>query len=96
MLKLTILLLLLSGAFSTLTAQQPTPARSDSKAVAQATLERTPEMRRKVFGIVWRTVKEQHFGPNFGGVDWAGMRVQYEPRVAAARAFRLRAGRFRR
>lgn len=78
---------MLLSAFSNLTSQQSTPARSDSKAkaVAQATPESTPQMRRKIFEIVWRTVKETHFDPNFGGVDWAAMRVQYGARVAAVK-----------
>jgi carboxyl-terminal processing protease len=40
------------------------------------------DARRQSFDIVWRTVKEKHFDPNFGGVDWDAMRRKYEPRVA--------------
>jgi carboxyl-terminal processing protease len=38
--------------------------------------------RRQSFEIVWRTVKERHFDPTFGGVDWDEVRRKYEPRVA--------------
>ncbi len=40
------------------------------------------DVRRQSFDIVWRTVKEKHFDPTFGGVDWDGVRRKYEPRVA--------------
>lgn len=38
--------------------------------------------RRESFEIVWSTVKEKHFDPAFGGVDWDAVRRKYEPRVA--------------
>jgi carboxyl-terminal processing protease len=40
------------------------------------------DVRRQSFDIVWRTVKEKHFDPTFGGVDWDAARRKYEPRVA--------------
>jgi carboxyl-terminal processing protease len=40
------------------------------------------DVRRQSFDIVWRTVKEKHFDPTFGGVDWDAVRRKYEPRVA--------------
>jgi len=39
--------------------------------------------RLQTFDIVWRTVKDNHFDPTFGGVDWDKVRQQYEPRLAA-------------
>jgi carboxyl-terminal processing protease len=39
-------------------------------------------VRRQTFDIVWRAVKEKHFDPNLGGVDWDGVRRRFEPRVA--------------
>lgn len=45
-----------------------------------------PEVRREAFEIVWRTVKEKHFDPTFGGVDWDQVRRLYEPRVAALKS----------
>lgn len=42
------------------------------------------DRRRETFDIVWRTVKEKHFDPQFGGVDWDWVREQYAPRAAAA------------
>jgi carboxyl-terminal processing protease len=40
------------------------------------------DVRRQSFDIVWRTVKEKHFDPTFGGVDWDAVRRKYEPRLA--------------
>ena len=44
----------------------------------------TSDLRRESFEIVWRTVKEKHFDPTFGGVDWDKVHEKYAPRVAAA------------
>ncbi|MFL6255680.1 MAG: S41 family peptidase [Pyrinomonadaceae bacterium] len=46
------------------------------------------ERRRESFDIVWRTVKENHFDPKFGGVDWDAVRAEFAPRVAGARTDR--------
>lgn len=44
------------------------------------------DVRRESFNIVWQTVKERHFDPTFGGVDWDRVREQYGPRVAAVKS----------
>jgi carboxyl-terminal processing protease len=44
------------------------------------------DVRQESFDIVWRTVKEKHFDPTFGGVDWDHVREQYAPRVAAVKS----------
>jgi carboxyl-terminal processing protease len=43
------------------------------------------EIRQITFDTVWRTVKEKHFDPTFGGVDWDKVREKYLPRAAAAK-----------
>jgi carboxyl-terminal processing protease len=43
-------------------------------------------LRQETFDKVWRTVKEKHFDPTLGGLDWDKVRQQYEPRVAAAKS----------
>lgn len=43
-------------------------------------------MRQQTFDIVWRTVKDKHFDPTLGGLDWNKVREQYEPRAAAAKS----------
>lgn len=43
------------------------------------------ELRQQSFEIVWRTVKDKHFDPTFGGVNWEQVRDNYAPRVAAVK-----------
>src|SRR5262245_8296103 len=43
--------------------------------------ETSPELRRQSFDIVWKTVKEKHFDPQLGGVDWDAVREKYLPRI---------------
>ena len=44
------------------------------------------EVRDQTFEIVWRTVKEKHFDPTLGGLDWDKVRDQYQPRAVAAKS----------
>lgn len=44
--------------------------------------------RKESFDIVWSTVKDKHFDPTLGGVDWEKVREQYAPRAAAAKSDR--------
>ena len=62
------------------------PAVAAAPPVAAAGAE--AERRRESFDIVWRTVKENHFDPKFGGVDWDAVREEFAPRAAAARTDR--------
>jgi carboxyl-terminal processing protease len=64
--------------------EAPTVAAAPPAAAASAEAER----RRESFDIVWQTVKDNHFDPKFGGVDWDGVRAEFAPRVAAARTDR--------
>jgi len=52
--------------------------------IATPSSEGPADLRRQTFDIVWRTVKEKHFDPTLGGVNWDKVREQYEPRAAAA------------
>lgn len=62
------------------------PAVAAAPPVAAAGAE--AERRRESFDIVWRTVKENHFDPKFGGVDWDAVREEFAPRAASARTDR--------
>ncbi len=42
------------------------------------------QQRLEVFQFVWNEVKEAHYDPKLGGVDWEAVRVQYEPKVRSA------------
>jgi carboxyl-terminal processing protease len=64
------------------TAQTPAPVTVS----AASTTESVQSLRRQTFDIVWRTVKDKHFDPGLGGVNWDKVREQYEPRAAAAKS----------
>jgi len=38
----------------------------------------------QVFEVVWSTVNETYFDPDFGGLDWDAVHAEYEPLVMAA------------
>src|SRR5207248_9074772 len=69
-----------------------TPAPTQTPATpAQATKSEEAaavERRREAFEIVWQTVKENHFDPTFGGVDWDAVRAEFAPLVARAQSDR--------
>jgi carboxyl-terminal processing protease len=44
--------------------------------------------RGEAFEIVWQAVRDYHFDPNFGGVDWDAVKAEFAPRVAGARSDR--------
>lgn len=61
-------------------AQQRIDSASLKRAPAPAATEAS--IREQAFEIVWQTIKEQFYDPNFGGVDWDKVRSRYQPRVA--------------
>ncbi len=60
--------------------EAPTVAAAPTVSAAGAEAER----RRESFDIVWQTVRDNHYDPKFGGVDWDAVRLEFAPRVAAA------------
>jgi carboxyl-terminal processing protease len=61
------------------TGPAPRPASGGAKASAA-------DLRQETFDVVWRTVKEKHFDPTLGGVDWDKVRERYAPRVSAVKS----------
>ena len=45
-----------------------------------------PKMRREIFEIVWTTVRDAHWDPALGGVNWIAARKKWEPRALSAKA----------
>lgn len=84
-------LFLILFVLQTMTHARQAP-RVEAPTVAAAPPVATPgaeaERRRESFDIVWRTVKENHFDPKFGGVDWDAVREEFAPRAASARTDR--------
>jgi carboxyl-terminal processing protease len=58
--------------------QLPTP--TDTPA-GTASVQSDVSKRQEAFQIVWQTVNDLFYDPKFGGVNWAGVRERYEPRV---------------
>jgi carboxyl-terminal processing protease len=47
-----------------------------------AAVSATPtDVRRETFEQVWRTVRDKHFDPTLGGLDWNKIHEKYEPRL---------------
>ena len=47
----------------------------------------TPEQRRlnlESFEYVWKTVRDKHWDPKLGGIDWQGVHDELRPRIEAA------------
>ena len=88
--KRTLLIALLSLLLCFgIAAQTPQPTQNVPGAVSGAValrLRGAAEVRLETFDIVWRTVKEKHFDPTLGGLDWDKVREQYAPRASAAKS----------
>src|SRR5499427_8925943 len=63
-------------------------AQRQGAPAAVPTVEDRGDVRQQTFEIVWRTVKEKHFDPAMGGVDWDKAHETYAPRVAAVKSDR--------
>ncbi len=64
------------------TAAPPTVApRGEAARLSDA----SPAVRARVFDLVWRTVRDNHYDPKMNGVNWVAVRAKYLPRAKAAR-----------
>jgi carboxyl-terminal processing protease len=61
---------------------QQTPPAVGAAAPPAVRPEAAAERRREAFEIVWQTVKDSHFDPTFGGLDWEAVRREFAPLVA--------------
>ena len=88
--KRTLLIVLLSALLCLgIAAQTPQPTQGVPGGVPGGVPVRvvvSANVRQETFDIVWRTVKEKHFDPTLGGLDWDKVREQYAPRAAAAKS----------
>jgi carboxyl-terminal processing protease len=77
----------LLAAWPALIQAQSTGAVSAPPPVALGVkADKAVDARRETFEVVWRTVNEKHFDPNFGGVDWAQVREKYAPLVSGVKS----------
>ena len=83
----TLLLILAIGTTNVAQTSRPNQTVPGGVPVGVSTASRAPaDLRQESFDIVWRTVKEKHFDPTLGGLDWDKVREQYAPRAAAAKS----------
>ena len=82
--RMTLSLILLLSLVSATAGGQPRAHAPASPAFGVA-LNRPADIRQETFDIVWRTVKEKHWDPTLGGVDWDKVRKQYEPLAREAK-----------
>lgn len=68
---------LFTGSLSTGTHAAAVPERP-------ALTEEEHRLHLESFDYVWNTINEKHFDPEFGGLDWAGVRDELRPRVERA------------
>ena len=73
--RITTLLLILAVSITTASAQSPNASPSTLNPVWQET-----------FQVVWQTVKDKHYDPQFGGVDWDQVHTRYAAKVAAVKS----------
>lgn len=81
--KFLLLALCLLSLAPLVSAQSDYALQHAAVAVAADENKSTAEIRQETFDVVWRTVKDKHFDPTLGGVDWLKVREKYEPRLPA-------------
>jgi carboxyl-terminal processing protease len=62
---------------------------TDAKAPPPITTELTTEQRQKnleSFDLAWKTVRDSHYDPKLGGVDWPKVRDELRPRLEKAKS----------
>jgi carboxyl-terminal processing protease len=55
-----------------------------SATTAEARHDQRTAERREIVEAVWRTVRDRHYDPKLGGIDWDLMRRRYEPIAVGA------------
>jgi carboxyl-terminal processing protease len=78
-------ILLVLNALLFVRGQQATQPSLGAAPPAPDTEAAAAERRRETFEVVWQTVRESHFDPTFGGLDWEAVRREFAPLVARTR-----------
>ncbi len=83
-----VLFVLLSGTFGpswTIASHvKATTAEVKSKAKPSALSADQKQANLESFDFVWETVRDKHYDPDLGGLDWNALKDQYRPQVEAA------------
>src|SRR6478752_5856915 len=75
---------ILLGIFCALTHRGGAADNAGEAAVPATPVESWESQREKTFEFVWTTVNEAYFDAAFGGVDWAAIKVKYQPLLCRA------------
>src|SRR5215468_5526900 len=54
--------------------------------LGQVRKQTSPQVRQKTFDAVWKAVNNKSIAPQFSHIDWAAVKVRYEPLVAAVQS----------
>lgn len=69
-----------------LSPQNKSRKRAAAERRTQVRKDPARERREKSFQLVWQTIRDEHFDPTLGGVNWDAVRARYAPRVARVRS----------
>jgi carboxyl-terminal processing protease len=60
------------------------PSAGGASAGGEARDRERTETRRAILDAAWRLVRDKHYDPTLGGLDWNAVRARYEPLALAA------------
>jgi carboxyl-terminal processing protease len=63
---------------------QPPPFAPGAPATPGTAADARTNMRRAILDAAWRTVRDKHYDPTLGGLDWTAVRAKYEPLALGA------------
>jgi carboxyl-terminal processing protease len=63
---------------------QPPPFAPGAPATPTSAADARTTLRRAILDAAWRTVRDKHYDPTLGGVDWNAVRAKYEPLALGA------------
>ncbi len=78
-----VALALLVGAGCRATGKKKQPATKPSQRQAALSSEQRPK-NVESFDYVWMTIREKHWDPTLGGLDWDAVRAELRPKVEQA------------
>src|SRR5262245_36977589 len=85
-----LLWLLLCGVLACLallTLARTSGAKKDSSPVVKTELAAAQRQKNlESFDVAWKTIRDNHFDPKLGGVNWQAVRTELRPRVEKARS----------
>ena len=54
--------------------------------LAQLPKQTSLQVRQKTFDAVWKAVNDKSIAPQFNHIDWAAVKLRYEPQIAAVQS----------